>query len=110
MMRADRSKGLFAERRLLCSAKNSSARTEVAFRVSRPHVTTASEAISVADGETYTCEVTIHGLDEPSIKYFGMDSVQALQLASDLDPLIKRLSAKYDFFWLTGEPYFEEAE
>jgi hypothetical protein len=109
-MKANRDTGPFAERRLLCSVKNSSSRIEVTFQVSRPHVTVASEAASVADGSTCTCEVTVHGLDEPSVKYFGMDSVQALQLASDLDPLIKRLSAKYDFFWLTGEPYFEEAE
>jgi len=100
----------FAERRLLCSAKNGSTRTEIVFRVSRPHVTTISEAGSVANGETFTCEVTIDGLDERSVKYFGMDSIQALQLASDLDPLIRRLSAKYDFFWPTGEPYFEGDE
>lgn len=109
-MKANRDKEQFAERPLLCSTKNGSTRTEVVFRVSKPHVTTASEAGSVADGETCTCEVTIAGLNEPSIKYFGMDSVQALQLASDLDPLIKRLSATYDFFWPTGEPYFEEDE
>jgi len=109
-MKANRDEGPFAERRLLFSTKNGSTRTEVVFRVGKPHVTTASEAASVANGETCTCEVTIAGLDEPSIKYFGMDSVQALQLASNLDSLIKRLSAKYDFFWPTGERYFEEDE
>lgn len=109
-MKANRDKGPFAERQLLCSTKNGSIRTEVVFRVSKPHITTASEAASVANGATCTCEVTIAGLDEPSIKYFGVDSVQALQLASNLDPLIKRLSATYDFFWPTGEPYFEGDE
>lgn len=54
------------------------------------------------------CDVEIDGLDERKINYYGMDSLQAINLASDIDPLIKRLSAKYDFFWLTGEPYFEE--
>jgi len=110
MMKANPDKGPFAERRLLCSTKGGTTRTEVVFRVDKPHVTTASEAGSVADGKTCTCEVTIVGLDEPSTKYFGMDSVQALQLASNLDPLIERLSATYDFFWPTGEPYFEEDE
>jgi hypothetical protein len=66
-VQSDRDNELFAERQLLCSTINDNARSEVVFRVSRPHVTTISEAGSVADGGTCTCEVVIDGLDEPSV-------------------------------------------
>ena len=35
--------------------------------------------------------------------------MQAVNLASNIESVIKRLSDKYDFFWGTGEPYFEDA-
>jgi hypothetical protein len=99
-----------AERRLLCSRKNSNLRAEVVFRLGSPRATKGLNSAGLADGEMFECEVGIAGLEAPSVKYFGMDSVQALQLAADLDPLIRRLSIRYDFFWLTGEPYFDEGE
>lgn len=34
--------------------------------------------------------------------------MQAVNLASNIEAVIKRLSDEYDFFWATGEPYFEE--
>jgi hypothetical protein len=48
------------------------------------------------------------GLDEHSFDVYGTDSLQAVNLASNIEAIIKRLSDEYDFFWATGEPYFEE--
>ena len=53
------------------------------------------------------CHVDMEGLDEHSFDVYGTDSMQAVNLASNIESVIKKLSAKYDFFWATGEPYFE---
>jgi hypothetical protein len=36
------------------------------------------------------------------------DSLQALPLAADVEPVLKRLSSRYDFYFPTGEGYFDE--
>jgi hypothetical protein len=95
---------VLAERRLLYRGKNDHTHREAVFQVCEPLPASVSDA---PGGEAYACEVRIAGLNERGEQYFGMDAVQALQLASDLDPLIKRLSSKYDFFWSTGDPYFD---
>ena len=38
----------------------------------------------------------------------GHDLLHALYLASNADEAIRALSAKYDFFWPTGESYFDD--
>lgn len=98
-----------AERKLLCSDKGSQDRKEVVVRISEPFIATRENAKFPVDGEMSGCRVEITGLDEPSFDLFGMDSLQAVNLASDIESLIKRLGDKYDFFWITGEPYFDEA-
>jgi len=47
----------------------------------------------------------------PNVKpenVYGADTLQALQLASDVEPILKRLSKKYDIYYPIGEDYFEE--
>ena len=39
---------------------------------------------------------------------YGADSIQALQLAVDIEPVLKRLSERYDFYFPSGEGYFDE--
>ena len=60
------------------------------------------------DGVMSICHVDIEGFDEQSFDVYGTDSMQAVNLASNIESVIKRLSDEYDFFWATGEPYFEE--
>jgi hypothetical protein len=58
---------------------------------------------------TAVCIVQFEGL--PSAKpehVYGADSLQALQLATDVEPILKRLSKKYDLYFPTGGGYFEE--
>lgn len=80
---------------------------DVRFYICKPRPTTSLEAPKLADGVVHTCEVIVDGIDEPNVKYFGVDGVHALNLASDLEPLLKRLSERFSFFWLSGEPYFD---
>ncbi len=62
------------------------------------------------DADTSSCIFEFEGI--PNVmpnETFGADSIQALQLAiSDVEAILKRLSDRYDFFFPTGEAYFEE--
>jgi hypothetical protein len=97
-----------AERRLLCREKFGDGYFDVTFAVRKPRPPDSDEMLFLQDECARVCEVEIRGLDEPVVKYFGLDSMQAINLASDLEPLVKRLSERFDFFWSTGEPYFDE--
>ena len=97
-----------AERKLLFSEKSSPKTKEVVVKISEPFVATEDNAGFLGDGVASVCHVEIDGIDEPGFDLVGMDSLQAVNLASDIEPLIKRLSDRYDFFWVTGEPYFDE--
>ena len=97
-----------AERHLLFSEKNGgSARRKLKVLVSAPSVVT-QESEFPANGVIAMCHVEFEGLNEHSFDVCGMDSMQAVNLASNIESVIKRLSDKYDFFWATGGPYFEE--
>ena len=97
-----------AERKLLFSEKNAQETKEIVVKISEPFVATENNAKFPGDGVASACHVEIDGLDESGFDLFGMDSLQAINLASNIDPLIERLSGKYDFFWITGEPYFDD--
>lgn len=97
-----------AERKLLFSEKGSQATKEMVVKISEPFIATENNVSFPVDGVTAGCHVEIDGLDEAGYDLYGMDSLQAIHLASNIDPLIMRLSDKYSFFWITGEPYFEE--
>lgn len=96
-----------AERRLLYSKKNELSRNEFSIKISAPYIVQQQSVKFPVDGVMAGCHVGIDGLNERSFEVYGMDSLQAVHLASDIDALLERLGAKYDFFWLTGEPYFD---
>lgn len=100
---------LIAERHLLFSAKGESERRPLAIRIFAPRlVDPASVSFEVAPG-TAVCTVEFDGIpDETLGDTYGADSLQALQLAADVDPVLRRLSKRYDFFFPTGEGYFDE--
>ena len=91
-----------AERQLLYSSKDSVERHPITVRILQPTV------VDATDG-TGQCIVEVHGLPKPvSERYYGADTLQALQLAADVEPLLKRLAREFDFFFPTGEGYFDE--
>jgi hypothetical protein len=54
------------------------------------------------------CRFEIVGLPEMiSDVCYGADSLQALQLATDIDGILRKLSEKYDFYFLDDSPYFD---
>jgi hypothetical protein len=97
-----------AERHLLFVGKNDGVRKKLTVGICAPTVVAQDEVKYQVDGVMSKCHVELEGLNEHSFDVFGTDSMQAVNLASNIEAVIKRLSAEYDFFWATGEPYFEE--
>ena len=54
----------------------------------------------------FACEVVLNGLDETGEIKYGMDAIQAINLASNIEPLLKRLSKRYNLFWSDKSNYF----
>jgi hypothetical protein len=101
-------KEFIAERKLLYSLKGSGERRNLIIRIGVPYLVKEG-MVDFPVGEGFAgCHVEIDGLDETYPEVYGADTVQALNLASNLEPLLKRLQKKYDFYWASGEPYFDE--
>ena len=98
-----------AERHLLFSEKGKSERKRLVIRIFAPKpVDPASVSFQVAPG-TAVCMVEFDGISDETLgDTYGADSLQALQLAADIEPVLKRLSHRYDFYFPTGEGYFDE--
>lgn len=97
-----------AERKLLYSLKGSDERNELVIRIGIPYLVEEGMVdFPVGDGFA-GCHIEVEGLNEEFPEVYGADTVQALHLASDLEPLLKWLEKKYDLYWFTGEPYFED--
>jgi hypothetical protein len=90
-----------AERKLMFSLKNSQVRKNLTIRVGVPYW--------VEDGLA-ACPVEWDGLfDKNEIADSrGMDLLQALHFAADTDSLMEKLRNKYDFYWPSGEFYYED--
>ena len=101
------SQHVIAERNLLFSEKGSDERRPFHIRIFAPHAV-EQEAVNfqVSPG-TARCIVAFVEIGE-EVDFYGMDSMQAITLTANTDKYLKHYDRKYDFFWLTGEPYFED--
>ena len=100
-----------AERRLLVARKGTDGRKKLLIRIGRPYLVEPASVNFDVDEGTAGCSVEIVGLDNEFLEeVYGADLLQALQLAANVDPLLEHFRKKYDFFFSSGEPYFEEAE
>jgi hypothetical protein len=101
-------KDCIAERRLLFSLKDGHERKELIIRIGAPYlVEEGTVNFPVGEG-TAGCSVDFDGLPAENLEdVYGADLLQALQLAADVEPTLERLSKKYDFYFPTGEPYFD---
>lgn len=98
-----------AQRKLMFSLKGSSERNPFVVQIMAPRELKEGDVEFPFTKGTAVCIVQFEGL--PSAKpeqIYGADSLQALQLATNVEPILKRLSKKYDLFFPTGEGYFEE--
>lgn len=107
MMRA--MEKFIAKRELLYSLKESSTRQKFCIRISAPYLIEEGMVSFRFDPGTAACKIEFDGLpDSLTEVVYGMDSLQAVNLASNIEPLLGRLQKKYDLYWLSGEPYFED--
>lgn len=98
-----------AERRLLYAPKGETDRRELIIRVGKPYLIKPGTVDFAFDEGAAGCSVEVVGIaDEELGETYGADLLQALQLAADIDPILRRLSLKYDLYFKTGEPCFEE--
>ena len=110
-------KNWIAHRELVCSLKGTEKRTELVIRISEPYlVKKGTVNFAFAEG-TAGCTVEVIGLkageafeNENIHEIYGADSIQALEIAVNIEPLLKRLSKKYDIYFPTGESYFDDTE
>ena len=96
-----------AERNLLYSLKGSDKRKRFVIRISVPYLVHENMVgFSVGEG-FYGCQVEIEGINETYPDVYGADSLQAINIASNVEPFLRRLQKKYDIYWLSGDPYFD---
>lgn len=103
-----------AQRDLLYSPKGENERKHLTVRIGKPYLLEKDMVnFQFAEG-TAGCTVQFIGLEKENVfegenvhEVYGADTLQAIQLASDIEPILKRLSKKYDIYFPCGEPYFE---
>jgi hypothetical protein len=100
---------IIGTRRLLFSLKGHSARNRFVVCVSEPYELAEGAVEFPFSAGAAGCVIGFEGLDERDMVVYGADTIQALAIAVDsLEKYLRRLSKKYDFYFETGEPYFED--
>jgi hypothetical protein len=89
-----------AERRLIAESKETGLRKNVVFRIGVPYW--------VEEGEMAACPVEWDGLFDKVADAPGIDLLHAIQVASNIDPLLEMLKDRYTFYWSSGEQYEDE--
>ena len=88
-----------AERNVVAERIEDGQRTDITFRVGVPYW---------VEGEDFAyCPWEVDGLLEKVADAAGTDTLQALQLASNIDGFLAAFKDKYNFYWPTGESYFD---
>jgi len=98
-----------AKRELAYSVRGSGERLTLVIRIFEPFEVKEGTVSFKIDYGVAGCRWEIDGLpEELSDTVYGADSLQALQLASDVDGILQSLRKKYEFYFPSGEPYFQE--
>jgi hypothetical protein len=95
-------------RELFYSLKGKPLRKKLVVRICGPYLIDKKAVNFRFDEGTAGCTIKFDGLNEDNIEVFGIDKLHALSLSVDIDSYLKSMTTKYDFYWITGEPYFEE--
>jgi hypothetical protein len=94
---ADTAKNFIAERKLICEEIATGIRKPIIMRIGLPHW---------APGDPFaSCPVEYVGLFDEFADAKGVDTLQALQEAANIDVMLRHLGHKYKFFWDSGEAY-----
>jgi len=93
---------------LLYSLSGSEIKHKFMIRICTPYVVDENMVnFSVGEG-LVGCRIETEGLEnECHHEVYGVDEIQAINMATNVDPFLERLGKMYDIYWLSGEPYFE---
>jgi hypothetical protein len=92
-------KKVIAERRLVLESIEDGTRKDLLIRIGEPSWDPVSKMAM--------CPREYLGLFPSVADACGLDTVQALALALDIDAMLNAQSEKYRFYWPDGEPYFD---
>ena len=101
-------KRFIARRNLMYALKGSNIKKEFSVGICAPFKELSDYKDIINNDDFYGCIIMFSGINEPEEVVYGMDSLQAINLASNVEAILTRLGKKYDIFWSTGEPYFDE--
>jgi hypothetical protein len=101
------SEEVIAERKLLYSSKGQNERRQFAIQISAPSLTKAGSKPFPMDEGAASCGVHFEGLEGLDFEVHGIDAIHALAQATNIDEYLRPMTTKYDFYWLSGDPYFE---
>lgn len=99
---------IIATRTLLFSNIGESELRDLTIRIYAPYLLQEGDVpYDVSEGVA-SCEVEFEGINGETRAVHGADTVQALEMAVNFEPTLRRLSRRYRFFWPSGEPYFDD--
>lgn len=94
-------------REIYFSNKNDNAKRKLLVSIKGPYLIQEGDVDFKFDEGTSKCTIEFEGLEELNNDVYGVDGLHALSLAVDIDPILKSVSSKYNFYWNDGSPYFE---
>jgi len=99
---------ILAKRILFYSLKGSDIRNKFIIRIGSPYIVD-EDMVDFPIGEGLVgCRIETEGLEkEFHHEVYGVDEIQAINIASNIEPFLQRLQKKYDLYWPSGDPYFE---
>ena len=97
-----------AQRTLNFSLKEEKTLRSLIITIQEPYLVTQDMVSFCVEGEMFGCHIGIEGIPEKYSDVYGIDAIQALHMACNLDPFLRRISKKYNLYYLDGEPYFDD--
>jgi len=99
-----------AKRVLFYSEKGSNIRNKFIIRIGFPYVADENMVDFIIGEEGVVgCHIETDGLpNEHQDDVYGVDEIQAINMASNVEPFLMRLQKEYDLYWQSGEAYFDD--
>ncbi len=100
---------VIAERTLNTKHRETGASGKLLIEVHRPYALTQDMVNFPIENGAAGCSLRFVGLgtDLYDDEVVGIDTLQAIQLASDVEGILKKISQNYELFFTDGSPYFE---
>jgi hypothetical protein len=100
---------IIASRRLQFKCRNTEKYGNIVIEIYKPYLLREEMVDFPISSGNSGCSVKVIGLetDYYDQEVYGADAIQALQLATDIEGILKHIDKKFELFFEDGEPYFE---